>query len=100
MPPKSLLVQSLFSDLEIKIFLKNINKPITVFSPSYSLLLSENLIEYVTVMACIAVKGVPVAGVIRKPFTDETYWAWVGSPSLNVQPKLVQVLFFDTSKPG
>lgn len=38
---------------------------------------TENLIEYVTVMACIAVKGVPVAGVIRKPFTDETYWAWV-----------------------
>ena len=38
---------------------------------------TENLIKYVTVMACIAVKGVPVAGVIRKPFTDETYWAWV-----------------------
>lgn len=39
---------------------------------------TEKLTEYVTVMACVAVNGVPVAGVIRKPFDDKTYWGWVG----------------------
>lgn len=46
---------------------------------------TEKLTQFVTVMACIAVKGVPVAGVIIKPFEDTAYWAWVGngvSPSL------------------
>lgn len=36
---------------------------------------SENLTEYVTLMACIVHKSVPIAGVIFKPFSNETYWS-------------------------
>ncbi|KAL9981476.1 hypothetical protein ACROYT_G010183 [Oculina patagonica] len=42
---------------------------------------TENLIEYVTTMICIAVNGRPVAGIIHKPFLHQTYWAWVGHGS-------------------
>ena len=33
---------------------------------------AENLRQYVTVMACVAVGGKPSIGVIYKPFEDET----------------------------
>ena len=33
---------------------------------------TENLTEYVTVMIGIAYKGQPIAGIIRKPFSNET----------------------------
>lgn len=36
---------------------------------------SENLTDYVTLMACIVHKSTPIAGVIFKPFTNETFWS-------------------------
>ena len=40
-------------------------------------MLSENLLDYVTTMVCVAVNGEPVIGVIHKPFEEVTYWGWV-----------------------
>ncbi|XP_043493769.1 putative inositol monophosphatase 3 isoform X1 [Polistes fuscatus] len=55
---------------------------------------TENLLQYVTTMVCIAVRGKPVIGVIYKPFETKKehklYWAWVGrgaSPNLYNLPK-------------
>ena len=44
---------------------------------------NPELLNYVTVMLCIAVNGEPVAGIIHQPFAMDqrkarTYWGWVG----------------------
>lgn len=56
---------------------------------------TENLLQYVTTMVCVAVKGKPVMGVIYKPFeakqNSSLFWTWTNhavSRNLQVLHKL------------
>lgn len=37
---------------------------------------SEGLLDYVTIMICVALHGYPVIGVVHQPFLNRTFWSW------------------------
>lgn len=38
---------------------------------------TENLIEYVSLMFCIAINGEPKSGIVHRPFINKTDWSWI-----------------------
>ncbi|XP_017777822.1 PREDICTED: putative inositol monophosphatase 3 [Nicrophorus vespilloides] len=44
---------------------------------------TEKLYHYVTTMVCVAVNGRPIMGIIYKPFSNESFWSWVGNGQSN-----------------
>lgn len=44
----------------------------------YTELGHDDLLKYVTTMVCVALNGIPVIGVIHKPFEHQTFWSWKG----------------------
>lgn len=66
---------------------------------------TENLLDYVTTMVCVAVHGSPVIGIIHQPFLNKTTWGWVGHgssihPSSRSDNTEARVVVVSRSHPG